>query len=69
MKHMQAVPAYLLVVDFGALRWIGDAALESITKSLPADISCLIVNRSMRNGAHRKIKALAGALVYRAANP
>jgi Zn-dependent protease with chaperone function len=66
VQHLQSVPAYVLVMDFGLLTWVTRSMLRAVLDNLPAEASCLVLHKSPTGGAHRRIKKIPDAFVYRA---
>ncbi len=64
VRYLRAVPAYALVIEFAALKWVGDSTLQQIANSLPDGVSCLVLNKAAKRRAWRQIAKLEGALIF-----
>ncbi|MEO8631102.1 MAG: hypothetical protein ABI612_23835 [Betaproteobacteria bacterium] len=63
VRFLQSVPAYVLVVEFFALKCVMDITLAAVVKALPADVDCLVLNRSALGRAPRAIRRISGSLI------
>ena len=64
VRYLKAVPAYALVVEFAALKWVSDSLLQQIANSLPDGVSCLVLNKAAKRRAWRQIAKLEGSLIF-----
>jgi hypothetical protein len=64
VRYLRAVPAYALVVEFAALKWVSDSTLQQIANALPDGVSCLVLNKAVKRRAWRQIAKLEGSLIY-----
>jgi Zn-dependent protease with chaperone function len=64
VRHLRAVPAYALAVEFGALSWVSNATLQQIANSLPHGVSCLVLNKTTKRRAWRQIAKVEGSLIF-----
>jgi Zn-dependent protease with chaperone function len=64
VRYLRAVPAYALVVEFAALKWVSDSKLQQIASSLPDGVSCLVLNKAAKRRAWRQIAKLEGSLIF-----
>jgi Zn-dependent protease with chaperone function len=64
VKHLQAVPAYLLIVEFSTFQWVTDQMMNAVAASLPSDVSCLVLHKGAHHSAARRIKQIDGALIF-----
>ena len=64
VAHLAAVPAYVLIVEFGRFEWVRDAMLNAVAASLPGDVSCLVLQGATHPAASRRVKRVAGSLIF-----
>ncbi len=64
VRYLQAVPAYVLVVEFAALSWVSDSTLKAVASSLPEDVSCLVLDKAANGGAWRQIREVERSLIF-----
>jgi len=64
VRHLQALPAYVLVIEFRALRWVGATTLQRMAQSLPDSVSCLVLNKAARRRAWRQVAKVEGSLIF-----
>jgi hypothetical protein len=64
VKHLQAVPAYLLIVEFSTFQWVTDQMMNAVAASLPSDVSCLVLHKGANHSAARRIKQIDGSLIF-----
>jgi hypothetical protein len=63
VQHLSKVPAYVLVVQFKALTFTRERAMERLAEAAPA-WRCLVRNTWDHGSAARRVKKSAGAPVY-----
>jgi hypothetical protein len=68
VRHLRAVPAYVLIVEFGMLSWVGSSTLTGVASSLPDEVSCLVLNKAANGSAWRQIRKVEGAQIFPAAS-
>jgi hypothetical protein len=64
VRYLRTVPAYALVVEFAALKWVNDSTLQQIANSLPDGVSCVVLNKAAKRRAWRQIAKLEGSLIF-----
>jgi Zn-dependent protease with chaperone function len=64
VRYLQAVPAYLLVIEFSAIKWVSGATLQRVANSLPESVSCLVLNKAVKRSAGRQIREVEGSLIF-----
>jgi len=64
VRHLQAVPAYLLVIEFSALKWVSGSTLQGVANALPEGVSCLVLNKAAHRSAGRQISRIEGSLIF-----
>ena len=64
VRYLRAVPAYALVVEFTAFKWVSNVTLQEIANSLPDGVSCLVLSKAAKRRAWRQIAKLEGALIF-----
>ena len=62
--YLEAVPAYALAVEFGGLGLVSHATLQRIANSLPEGVSCLVLNKTTKRRAWRRIANVDGSLIF-----
>jgi Zn-dependent protease with chaperone function len=67
VRHLRAVPAYVLIVEFGMLSWVGSSTLTAVAASLPDELSCLVLNKAANGSAWRQIRKVEGTQIFPAA--
>ena len=63
VRYLQSVPAYVLVVEFSAMKCVTDITLAAVVKALPAGVDCLVLNRSALGCGPRAIRRISGSLI------
>jgi Zn-dependent protease with chaperone function len=64
VAHLPAVPAYLLIVEFGAFQWVSDQMMNAVAASLPGEVSCLVLHKATHISAYRRIKRVGGSVIF-----
>jgi hypothetical protein len=64
VRYLQAVPAYLLVIEFSAIKWVSGATLQRVADCLPEGVNCLVLNKAASRSAGRQIKGVEGSLIF-----
>jgi Zn-dependent protease with chaperone function len=64
VRHLQAVPAYVLVIEFRALKWVSGTTLQRLAQSLPESVSCLVLNQTARRRAWRQVAKVDGSMIF-----
>ena len=65
VRHLQSVPAYVLVVDFSALTWVTRNMLRGVVDDLSAQASCLVLHKGTNPGASRRVRKVADSFIFR----
>jgi len=64
VRYLQAVPAYVLVIEFQPLKWVSSATLQRLAQSLPDSVSCLVLNKAARRRGWRQVAKVEGSLIF-----
>jgi hypothetical protein len=64
VRYLRTVPAYALVVEFAALKWVSESTLQQIANSLPDGVSCLVLNKAAKRRAWHQIAKIEGSLIF-----
>jgi Zn-dependent protease with chaperone function len=63
VRYLKALPAYVLMVEFGTLKWVAASTLQAVAGSLPDGMSCLVLTKAANASAWRRIRKIEGALI------